>query len=62
MLDYEGRIANNGAEELFFGYLFEIGKAEFGEEFLCALKSLSSYSRRKRVYLVVAQVSFEGLR
>ena len=62
MLDYEGRIADNGAEELFFGYLLEIGKAEFGEEFLCALKSLYSHSKRKYVYLVVAQVSLQGLR
>lgn len=62
MLDYEGRIANNGAEELFFGYLLEIGKAEFGEEFLCAFKSLYSYLGRKHMYLVMAQVSFQGLR
>lgn len=34
MLDYEGWVANYGPEELFFGNLFEVGEAEFGEEFL----------------------------
>ena len=27
------RVANDGAEEFFFGYLLEVGEAEFGEEF-----------------------------
>ena len=34
MLDDEGGVADDGAEEFLFGYLFEIGKAEFGEKFL----------------------------
>lgn len=29
-----GWVADDGAEELFFGDLFEVGEAEFGEEFL----------------------------
>ena len=32
--DDEGWIADDGAEELFFGDLFDVGEAEFGEEFL----------------------------
>ena len=34
MFDYQGWVADYGAEELFFCYLFEVGEAEFGEEFL----------------------------
>ena len=34
VLDYERWVADDGAEEFFFGYLFEVGKAEFGEKFL----------------------------
>ena len=34
MLDNERWIADDGANELFFGDLFEVGEAEFGEEFL----------------------------
>ena len=34
MLDYEGWVADDGAKEFLFGYLFEVGEAEFGEEFL----------------------------
>ena len=37
MFDDEGGIADDGAEEFLLGYLFEIGEAEFGEEFLCAV-------------------------
>ncbi len=29
-----GGVADDGAEEFFFGDLFEVGEAEFGEEFL----------------------------
>ena len=36
MLDYEGRVADDGAEKFLLGDLFEVGEAEFGEEFLCA--------------------------
>ena len=36
MLDYEGWVANDGAKEFLFGNLFEVGKAEFGEEFMWA--------------------------
>lgn len=36
MLDYERRVADDGAKEFLFGDLFEVGEAEFGEEFLCA--------------------------
>ena len=34
MFDYEGWVADDGAKEFLFSYLFEIGEAEFGEEFL----------------------------
>ena len=42
VLDYEGWVADYGAEEFFFGYLFEVGEAEFGEEFLSMLVSRPS--------------------
>lgn len=29
VFDYEGWIADDGAEEFLFGYLFEVGEAEF---------------------------------
>ena len=35
MLDDEGWVTNDGAQELFFGYLFEVGEAELREKFLC---------------------------
>lgn len=35
VFDYEGRIADDGAKKFLFGYLFEVGEAEFREEFLC---------------------------
>lgn len=59
MLDYLGRVADDGAEEFLFGNLFEVREAEFGKEFLFALE-LTLYILRSRrdVYLVVAQVSF----
>jgi len=34
MFDYKGWVTDDGAEEFLFGYLFEVGEAEFGEEFL----------------------------
>lgn len=34
MFDDLGWIADDGAEEFLFGYLFEVGEAEFGKEFL----------------------------
>ncbi len=40
MFDYQGWVTDDGAKEFFFGYLFEIGEAEFGEEFLALLVSI----------------------
>ena len=37
MLDYKRRVADDGAEKFLFGDLFEVGEAEFREEFLCTL-------------------------
>ena len=34
VLDYEWWVADYGAQELFLRYLFKVGEAEFGEEFL----------------------------
>jgi len=34
VFDYEGWVADDGAEKFLFGDLFEVGEAEFGEEFL----------------------------
>jgi len=39
VFDDEGGVADDGPEEFLFGYLFEVGEAEFGEEFLAALAS-----------------------
>ena len=43
MFDNDGRIADDGAEEFLLGHLFEVGEAEFGEEFLRAIEFLASY-------------------
>lgn len=40
MFDYEGWIADDGAEKFLFGNLFEVGEAKFGEEFLVELDGL----------------------
>lgn len=37
-LDDQRRVADDGAEELLFGDLFEVGEAELGEEFLCGCR------------------------
>lgn len=34
MFDYEWGITDDSSNELFFGYLLEVGEAELGEEFL----------------------------
>lgn len=44
MLDYEGWIADDGAEEFLLGDLFEVGEAELGEKFL--LESAGRFLRR----------------
>jgi hypothetical protein len=31
VLNYEGRIADDGADEFLFGNLFKVGEAQFGE-------------------------------
>ena len=51
MFDYEGWVADDGAEEFLFGDLFEVGEAEFREEFLGSSVSCSELNRRQwRVY------------
>lgn len=40
MVDDERWVADNGAEELFFGDLFEVGEAQFREKFLGAKFSI----------------------
>ena len=59
MLDYKGRVADDGAEKFLFGDLLEVGEAEFREEFLCTLDSASCVPRTRRcAHFVMAQVSF----
>lgn len=45
MLDDEGWVADDGADELFFGDLLEVGEAEFGEEFLGSSVHIHSFGR-----------------
>ena len=59
MLDYKGRVADDGAEKFLFGDLLKIREAKFREEFLCTLNSaLYVYTASRWAYFIMAQVSF----
>lgn len=61
MFNYEGRIADNGAEEFLFSDLFEVGEAKLGKEFLVELDGLF-VMRPNGAHLVMTQIGLQRSR
>ena len=59
-VDYLGWGADDGAQEFLFGDLFQVGEAEFGEEFLREREQvLGRRSGGRETNLVVNEICFE---